>query len=337
MLDGGRARCEPNRRRPAGHPAARRNRPAAQANNTFSGSSEPELAIGWRVHPASRAGTRCLSRGTALEIVSTRSRSWRTIRSLAGIVLFTAAVLKVTDWDHSPSAGLLTDPPSRLLVSAWELFLGAWLLTGRAAVAARVFAVGTFGVFAGATAWLSAQGSARCGCFGAASVPPWWMFGLDVFLVILLLVACPQNSDTPVRRTWKPVAVVGAAWAVIAAVTLSPIGAVAGAWLTGKVVTPDTMVLEIATLRPGEFATYDVGMTNRSGHRVRLVGGTWDCTCLVSGMSQFLEPGQTRPVRVNVRLPDETTTGRFVRPVEVWTDSLVQPTIRMTVVCVVRP
>jgi hypothetical protein len=108
-------------------------------------------------------------------------------------LLFLAATLKT----HQ----LFTDPAllhgSRWLATAlveYELLLALWLLSGVGLQWGRRIALVTFLGFGCYSFFLGLSGRASCGCFGKAPVNPWWTFGIDAALVLLLFVWKPRGG-----------------------------------------------------------------------------------------------------------------------------------------------
>ena len=119
------------------------------------------------------------------------------VMTAAGLVLITAAVLKV----HQ----LLTEPIlSRGFWESWaflvmqiplELGLGIWLVCGLFRKAGWLLGLLAFGLFIGVTLQKGISGAASCGCFGKVHVNPWiTVSAIDVPFFIALLIFRPRGG-----------------------------------------------------------------------------------------------------------------------------------------------
>jgi hypothetical protein len=112
-------------------------------------------------------------------------------------ILYVAAIFKAHQLLTDPALGVIYG--SRWVDAAlveYELFLGAWLLTGVAARRGRQVALVTFIGFACYSFYLGISGAASCGCFGTVRVSPWWSFTLDMWLVLLLASSTSAATHT---------------------------------------------------------------------------------------------------------------------------------------------
>jgi hypothetical protein len=75
----------------------------------------------------------------------------------------------------------------------YELLLALWLLSGIGLQWGRRIALVTFLGFGCYAFYLGLSGKASCGCFGKVQVAPWWTFGIDAALVVLLSVWKPMR------------------------------------------------------------------------------------------------------------------------------------------------
>ena len=281
-------------------------------------------------------------RGTTSSAPPARPRTppLRIVPALVGLLLLTAATLKLLGFDPSSASrlSLLSSPSVQTATVAWELGLGLWLLSGLLNRLAWVFAFATFAVFAAVSAWLTWTGVARCGCLGEVAVAPHWMLTLDVVVLSMLVVKRPAHAPS-VRR----------AEFVTAAMTLTLFGTLFIAsrhtgvdeavlnFVSGTALKADHDVADMGSLEPGQIATQDVTLVNVSSDSVRLVGGTIDCSTMVSETSAIILPGQSATVTVHFRVANDASSGAFSRGVEVWTDSASQPIVRLSLVCSVAP
>ncbi|GIW92661.1 MAG: hypothetical protein KatS3mg110_0702 [Pirellulaceae bacterium] len=95
--------------------------------------------------------------------------------------------------------------PLAAALSAMELGLAWWLLSGMAVRVALVCAVGTFSLFLATSVWRAITGDAHCGCLGIVATSPALMAVLDAAVLGWLLVplVCrfafdeesPDNTD----------------------------------------------------------------------------------------------------------------------------------------------
>jgi thiol-disulfide isomerase/thioredoxin len=121
---------------------------------------------------------------------------------------------------------LFTDPGlgvihgSRWLQTAlveYELLLAIWLLSDLALQWGRRIALGTFLGFGCYAFFLGISGASSCGCFGKVHVNPWWTFGLDAALVIVLFVWKPRRVGDDFKHASRYVYFTARVFLVIAA------------------------------------------------------------------------------------------------------------------------
>lgn len=126
--------------------------------------------------------------------VAFTSRLPGVVHTLLGLVLLTAAGLKLAGTNVSPFAqyGWFSAPWVQTLAVEWEIVLGLWLLSGAYRAGAWLAAVGTFAAFAAVSGYLGWIGQASCGCFGMVEASPWHAFAVDVTALVLLAVARPD-------------------------------------------------------------------------------------------------------------------------------------------------
>lgn len=111
------------------------------------------------------------------------------MRSLVGLLLVAAAVLKAVQLITEPAAALV-DPLGRGLLPVQigtELALGLLVLSGLYWHKLRWLVLVLFTGFAGYSLYLAVTGATSCGCFGPIRIHPWWMLGLDLAVVAGLL------------------------------------------------------------------------------------------------------------------------------------------------------
>ncbi len=107
---------------------------------------------------------------------------------VSGYVLFSAAVLKTRQFAEPPYPAMAPHGGTwfETMLTAWEIFLGLWLISGALPVAARRVAIGCFSLFGIYAFYEALAGKADCGCFGQVRVNPWFTFILDVSVVLAL-------------------------------------------------------------------------------------------------------------------------------------------------------
>ncbi len=126
-----------------------------------------------------------------------------------------------------------------------------------------------------------------------------------------------RTAKSAVRRV---AFVAGVAVALVAA-------GFAGQW-TGRELNRPAMdvpaAIDFGRVTPGETLTRDIVVKNRGRVPLRLVGGTSDCSCLVSELPPPIAPGQSAAVRVTLKVPADAR-GRVERAVELFGDSPRRP------------
>ena len=123
----------------------------------------------WRTRPGA------CSRGIEQWRQSRRITSYGVLRVFLGLVLLTAAGLKV-HWlatERFWGTGFLESRPFPAVVVVFEWLLGVWLLADLYPRAAWAAAAGAFSCFAVASAWMGVRGESSCGCFGQVNISPW--------------------------------------------------------------------------------------------------------------------------------------------------------------------
>jgi hypothetical protein len=90
---------------------------------------------------------------------------------------------------------LILDTHLYTVLAGWEVLLGLWVLSGWSSHVSRWAVAATFGCLAAVSGYLRWLGVADCGCFGDVPMSPWWVFALDVGVVIASCLVKP-----PARR-----------------------------------------------------------------------------------------------------------------------------------------
>jgi hypothetical protein len=268
---------------------------------------------------------------------------WFAARIL-GLLLLMVAGLKLYGLAVDPVAqvGVLSAPWFQALVVQFEIALGAWLLSGKQPIGswlASFFTFITFAVFSLTAAW---RGQTSCGCFGPVAVNPWYAFALDVFVLTVLVFARPD-----LRALWRIPRSTHVRWvrrvlysgAGVVAVLLLAFGlahmffgslSAALAYGRGELISAEPRVVDVGQGRPGEARRGKVRLVNHAPKAVRVVGGTYDCSCAVLGdLPVRLAPGEACLVTVEINLPQ--SPGVFTRTASVMFDDGELKTYRFRV------
>ena len=253
---------------------------------------------------------------------------------LLGLILLAAAVLKLAGGSYSPLAqsGLATHPTVRTITVVWELLLGWVLVSGRLPGLGWLAASGTFLAFAMFSGVAAAAGSESCGCFGPVAVSPVWVTGFDLLAVAALTLTRPPVGR--VTAEWKQHrSAVGLTTAISAALAWGVFGTGADRsvdrLLSGAVLVTDRHV-ELGEVRPGDARHHDLVVLNAGESDVSIVGGTSDCSCLVSDVPKRVPAGGRVTVRLTLQVPTDAR-GRIERSMQLWTDLARQPRVRVQV------
>jgi hypothetical protein len=268
----------------------------------------------------------------------------RAARLLAGVVLLTAAAAKLYGIHVSSvsAVGWLSQPAVQLAVSAWEVALGLWLVSGRSPRGAVRAAIGTFGAFAAVSLWLGLTGVAQCGCLGAIPANPWGVFALDVGLLVLLSVSSKHRHEVyasaPAERLSPVVGsilVAGLLLTASAAVGVVRYGSVHAALLRLQDydVTLNDAYVDFGTVAAGQTVERTVVVRNWSDDTIRVVGAPRNCLLSVrTSLSLDVPPGERRDVTLEMHVPDASEGALTVRTA-LWTDSAQAPSLPYRVGC----
>ena len=248
---------------------------------------------------------------------------------MLGILLLVAAALKLYGLNFAPFAqyGRLSNAAIGLAAVEWEIVLGLWLLSGRAALGAWGAALLTFLTFAGVSAFLDIIGQASCGCFGSVKASPWVAFGIDVAALGLLAIARPDFRTMSQFPRWQWVREFGivagavAFCAGIMGLTSLAYGSpdAALARLRGERLSVRPGIVDIRSGEAGQIMEAAVEIVNRTDRPVKIFGGTSDCSCVTTkDLPLTLAPGEALQISVQVRLP--ASPGIFNRKAFLWTD-----------------
>ncbi len=254
-----------------------------------------------------------------------------------------AAGLKIYGLTFSavPPIGWLASPSVQILAVLWEVVLGCWLISGQLRSVAWLLAVLTFTMFAVVSGSLGLQGVADCGCLGVISSSPWYAFGFDIFAIVLLGLFRPVWDLSEFDMLLKPMLRLSLGGLTLAAVLVALAYTVYGsipttvAKLTGNIVDVPSYV-DLGEGSPKSLLEKDIQIRNYSNMPVRLIGGTFDCSCVTSSdLPIVIGPNGTATIKIKLRVPDDF--GQLTRNAELWTDCDYQPIIRFQIGAFSRP
>jgi len=204
----------------------------------------------------------------------------------------------------------------------FELILGLWLLSDVAHVWSWITTIGFFGFLAFVSFRLGWLGQSSCGCLGRAiTLHPWWAFSIDVAALAALALFRPRQIATG-QRAGIPSIIGGTA--IVACVTGgvvlwygSPRSALAHVRGETVAVSPET--LEIGSGKRGDFQAVALNVTNYHDKKIRIVGGTSDCSCIATDdLPIELAPNETHSI--NIRVKYAGTAGVFRRSFVLYAD-----------------
>ena len=268
-----------------------------------------------------------------------RQYVWQIARFSGAATLFAAGLVKLLVGSQSFNLGPLTlSSTATGVVAAGEVALAAWLMSGKSAEWARWTSIAVFSMFGLLSAILAWRGLSTCGCLGVFTVPPIVMCSIDFALLALIVGASPPTSKSSIQTIWYRgvVRVASVEICLLLGVVSLPKLLFYLTLLSGKYVNVEAEVVNYGNMSAGEIGTKKIVFVNNSSTSVRLIGGSWDCSCRVNDMPQSISPGERLGVSVSVRIPPDATTGQFIRDAEVWTDTPGQPVLRLPIVCSVR-
>jgi hypothetical protein len=252
---------------------------------------------------------------------------------MLGVLLLTTAALKLAGQSVSavPQIGWFALPTVQIAAAEWEIVLGLWLLSGRFQVGAWLAALVTFIAFAGVSGYLGWIGVGSCGCFGAIHASPWWAFGVDIGVVLVVVLGRESFS---MRRSGlnesRRDLIVGARYGVATFMILSGVTAVAViafgsagaalARLRGERITVDRTFVDFGAGHPGQVLKAVVQVRNWSDRTVQIVGGTSDCSCVTTAALPIaIRPGESGTVPIRLRVKS-SGPGTYTRAAQLLTD-----------------
>lgn len=261
------------------------------------------------------------------------------VSPLVGLLLLTAAGLKLLGGAVSPVAqlGRFAAPSFQMALILWEVLLGLWLISRVERVGAWAVAGLTFASFAVVSGYFGSIGQATCGCFGTIDASPWAAFGIDLVVLALLATARPsfdpgtlqarQGFHRWTRRGIGVGATVVAFFVLLAVIASAQFGSVevALAQLKGDDLIVPAYV-DFGEIEQGQEEKRMIEVTNSSDRRIRIVGGTSDCSCFVTeDLPIALEPRESRPIAIYLRAPK--SAGMFSRTAKLLTDNGGAPSV----------
>ena len=107
----------------------------------------------------------------------------------------TAAFMKAHQLATTSSLGegFLQSRAFNIFVVEFELFFAVWLLFGLLPKLTWLATVGLFSVFASVSLYKALSGADSCGCFGFATINPWYTTGFDLGIIGFLLFFFPRR------------------------------------------------------------------------------------------------------------------------------------------------
>lgn len=278
-----------------------------------------------------------------------RSRAFVVIRVVLGILLLSAAALKIYGWSVStvPPMGWLSTPSVQAVAVGWEILLSIWLFSGFIPVGSWLAAILTFVLLAGISGYLGWIGQATCDCFGAMQASPWLAFATDLAALLTLLSVSPSLPDKARdarEGAWRETGVLVCFFLGIAVMLAAVIGI--GAWIYGSPAKAwarlrdesldATEYVDCGEGKPGEKLTGIVRVRNWTNEPVLIYGGTTNCSCVTtSGLPAIIPPNEVREIPVLLRVP-QSKPGMFTRKVELKTNCKQKLTTELRIGCRVR-
>ena len=123
-----------------------------------------------------------------------------------------------------------------------------------------------------------------------------------------------------------------AAAALVGSLTFGSLDA-AVARLRGEFLAVSPAAVDFGGGKPGELLSTTVKVRNFSDAPVRLIGGTSDCSCIVTqDFPVTVPPRESADITLKMKVPSEST-GQMSRTLEVHTDCPNHRTIRLTAGC----
>ena len=189
---------------------------------------------------------------------------------IAFLILY-SAVMKGWELSTVPvlGNGLLYSRWFNALVVIGELGFGLCLLTKFLPRLKWLAMISLFTIFTFVSAYEWFSGASRCTCFGSASIPPLWTFGIDVAIVVCLAFIQPPVSENHMPKQFT-LYVLGAVWVLAVSVFL----------------------LGFYSVEKRSISSLGTEVTGIDGRKtISLLPEMWNGTLPILG---FLEPAETR-------------------------------------------
>jgi hypothetical protein len=273
-----------------------------------------------------------------------RARLWTVVRIGLGLLLLTAAGLKLAGQGVSavPQVAWFAVPAVQIAAAEWEIVLGLWLLSGAYQIGSWLAAVATFSAFSVVSGYLGWTGVASCGCFGAIHASPWYVFGVDVMAMgTLVIVRAPTQSLSrhdicvhAVRVAGNVLANAGMILAIVGIGSFSHGSTDAAlAALRGESVMVEPRIVEFGAGTAGEIREREITLVNRTNKLIRIVGSRSDCGCKLLGeLPIYLTAEASVPARVAVKYPAQSAAaGNSERKLFLITDDDGHPILEVRV------
>jgi hypothetical protein len=244
-------------------------------------------------------------------------RAFTVVRVLLGLLLLTAASLKLTaaGVETFEDAGLLSFPAVRAVLIGVEALLGLWLLAGGNNSSLWLTALVFFSALLAVSVYSGLRGQRSCGCLGGRiSMSPWYAALVDAAALAALVLWRPPDLNRRAAFTLaglRPLLL--AAGGAVALVT-AMLGA--AAWvgggslhagllrLRGEPIAIEPATLDLGDAPPGSTVKHPVQVINYADHTVRIVGGKSDCSCVTTpDLPLVLSPGESATISVWFRVP----------------------------------
>lgn len=257
------------------------------------------------------------------------------VARLLGCFLLVTATLKIHGlWvDPYGQENFLALPWLQWLTIEVEVLLGLWLLSGVANRLALIASLAVFTIFAALSFTLAWQGQTDCGCFGKVKVNPWFTFGLDLVVVVVVLAvtlwrsgSAEDLSKTRLSGFLMNCVQVAAFTAVLLGLLVTGIAIYAGdpwaaiAKLRGETLTVTPAITELGEGVAGKQLTFQVQLRNYSDNPINVVGGTTSCACIATQDLPITIPAGGNQ-SINVKIKFSGSPGKFAHRFVLYSDS----------------
>lgn len=234
-----------------------------------------------------------------------KSFGFRSVALVIGLLLLFTASLK-TDAafaDMLVERSFFTSRKGLLIIAEFELFLGAWLISGLRPAVARRCALVTFTCFLGFSLASSLAGERSCSCFGNLAVSPWFASTIDLVAVGILLMCKPQTNTsfvvtTPMRKSFL---------ILIFIVPLAVPPILASCIDThSALLVPSEQSLDLGIVSMGGRRSATLCLTNKEVNAVEVKTVLSSCPCLkLRCPSQVVRPSETIRTLITLDLEEE--------------------------------